>query len=261
MQSALGSSDIHLAVLLFGTLAWLSSPLMERLFGEQGAISAILGGIIGLAGSVLIASPFGVDDPLVAYIGIALLFWGITAYVAFLSFPDKKAVPSPEIERHCAPEKVYGDEKSYDDYESNIRTRLHVKFRVRPSSCRLHTTALAAARAYYGFHFARETIELNPALDIVCTRDSDGKCKASVSVTGAIQRVRSPVTVQIDHAVTVSGAEVTVRTTMSATASASGGSVGASFVAGGSIGLPAAAHTFQEAMGTFIWRCKEPSAK
>jgi hypothetical protein len=260
-------ASIGFALLALGIVLLALTPVLERVAGDPAATSALLGGFVSFASSALTglaSSASGVASGFPAHsapaISLALLAWAAVAYVLFISAAEEKADPFEPALQHCAPVLVYGAKKAHHHRTSNLRVRLETDFDVVPTNSRLHVRARAAGRAYYGLYFKRKTIVVTPDVVIECLAQKDGSCRAVADVRDMLETNVSPVSVSVDHAISQSGNEVTVKVTMTGAVSASGGSIGASGAGfGASIGLTGAATSSKVPMGLFIWRC-EPKA-
>src|SRR5205823_7353260 len=104
----------------------------------------------------------------------------------------------------------------YSDHTWKFRTRLTADFSVAPTACSLIVSAWASGRAYYGLYFSRVAITLAPCVDVVCIEFPERSCRALAEITGQIERNESPLSLRVDHAITESSDELTVRTTITA---------------------------------------------
>jgi hypothetical protein len=255
MTDSIQLQSLAEVLLLLGLLLWVFSPVFERIAGDPGAISSLIGGYLALGASVLFGS-VAPGLPLVAYCAVVIIFWGAVTYVLFLSGRDEPRKRPSEGATHCVPKLIHGSPKSYDDHKWRIRARLTVAFEVVPSNCKLAIYASATGRAYYGVYFARRPLDLTPHVEIVCVPGKNGTCVALAQISPPTQKQDSPLTLQVDHTISQSSEDVTIRTTITAAVSASGGGIGVSAVGvGGSVSLTSAAIAFQVPMGTFLWRC------
>ena len=254
MLELTSTDNVAVSLLAVGVLLWAMAPVFEALAGDRGALSALIAGYALLLSSTTLS--FLAETHIAThYLSISVLGWGIGTYIAFLATPEGKPPKFYSSDRHCAPTLIHGTPKHYSDHKWKIRARLTVDFDVVPTSCSLSVSVWASGRAYYGLYFTKESFPLQPSVDVVCIEIADGSCRALGQITGEIERNESPLLLRVDHAISESSDELNVRTTITAAVAASGGSLGASYVAGASVGLPNAALSFQVPMGTFFWRC------
>jgi hypothetical protein len=256
MANELIPQYLDIWLLIAGVSLWLASPLFERAAGEQATVGALLGGTVALASAALVAV-FLTLNPAFAWTATAFLCWGALVYGAFWLMPEEPAPKDLSLADHCKPKLIFGESHFLMDHKWTLRTRLTAKFEVKPSDCRLAVSAWAYGRVFYGLFYTGRPLALTPTVDIVCSTVKGGGCKALAYVSAATLRAESPVQLQVQHDIKEDDDEVTVRTTMTASVGASGGSIGASAAGfGGSIGLTSAGLTFQQAMGMFRWRCE-----
>jgi hypothetical protein len=245
-----------LSLFVLGTLLWAFCPIFERLAGDRAASGALGGGLAFLVGAVEV----GLDRPnFISSLSLLEILLGVVVYLMFASLPMKRAPEKSEPVECCIAKLLSGSAYTDSFRKWKLRTRLDAEFRVAPSNSALRVSAWASGRAYYGLYYSQASHYLTPSVDVVGTEDGASTCRIHAQVRGQTQYSESPLSIRIDHVITASGCDLSIRTSVEAGVSASCGSLGVSAGVGASVDLPSAALSTKADMGTFLWCCSPDS--